>query len=315
MSAATQTIVLRSEGHFGHKAPARPLGEVLRVMPAAVRQSIRMALEGRSRAKGKRPRWLSAASDIRLVDYGGDDDTILYFEAPRLGEAASDLYDQREFWPTRPAEADTGFDLLGDVIADVAANNEDSDRFDRQLLSQLTRLRTVFDGAFCELLLTARRYPAAHPAVVDRRVIETAKSLSCSTPAATRVRISGILDMVRSSTQTFAVQLGDANEIRGVLVTGDIGDAAKLFRQHVLVLGRAVFRPSGRLLRIDADEILPATDSDRFFSEAPSPFQKPFDLRATLRSQSRKRGVSAIAGQWPGDETDEQIDQALKELS
>ena len=36
---------------------------------------------------------------------------------------------------------------------------------------------------------------------------------------------------------------------------------------------------------------------------------------ASFKEQSHKRGVAAIVGKWPGDETDEQINDWLEELS
>ena len=133
MSTTRQTVVLTSKDHYGRKVPPKAFGGLLSVLPDAIRYSIRMAFESRSRARGKRPGWLAAASDIRFVGHSGDDTTILHFEVPCLGEAASGLYEQGELWPTRP-EANDRLRLLGDVIADVAADNGDSERFDRPLL-------------------------------------------------------------------------------------------------------------------------------------------------------------------------------------
>ncbi|MGH7135460.1 MAG: hypothetical protein ACREHD_06945, partial [Pirellulales bacterium] len=56
-------------------------------------------------------------------------------------------------------------------------------------------------------------------------------------------------------------------------------------------------------------------DDSPFFSAIPRPFSERFDLDELLCEQDGKRGVSAILGQWPGDESDEQIATALKELS
>src|SRR5258708_29202720 len=102
MDSVILSVILKSDRHFGQKVPAHPFGEVLRVLPGAVRQSVRMAFEGRSHAAGKRPRWLQAAADIRFLGHSGDDDTLLKFELPRLGDAAPVLYEQKELWPTRP---------------------------------------------------------------------------------------------------------------------------------------------------------------------------------------------------------------------
>jgi len=316
MTTITQTVTLKSQCHFGHKVPPGPFGTILREIPAAVGQSIRMAFEGRSSVKGKKPHWLTAAADIRFVGYGGDDDTVMYFEAPRLGEAAEVLYRQQEMpFMTRPSPDDTGFDLLGDVLGDLGAENTDSERFDRPLLRQLRRFSDALSEAFNELQVAGHRFTQRSPATLNRNVIETARRFVSETPLPQRVRVAGNLDMIRASTQAFALKLENGEEVRGVLLGGDIGTLTGMFQQEVLVLGKAIYRASGRLLRIDAEEVSPASEQDRYFSAVPRPVRKTFDLRQVLREQEHKKGLSAIFGKWPGNETDEQIQEALKELS
>ena len=79
--------------------------------------------------------------------------------------------------------------------------------------------------------------------------------------------------------------------------------------------GKAVYRPSGRLLRIDASEMRLAGDNERFFSKVPAPRHVEVDVRSLARPNSQKNGIAAIFGKWPGDETDEQIEAALREIS
>ena len=105
MSHVTQTITLTSDHHYGRRLPPQALGHALTAIPAVVRQSVSMAFRGRSRVRRPRPRWLKAAADIRFIDHQGDDASVLYFEAPTLGEAAAELYQQQEFWSTRPTRA------------------------------------------------------------------------------------------------------------------------------------------------------------------------------------------------------------------
>jgi len=315
MNTPVQSITLRSDQHYGRHAPAEPLGRVLQEIGPAVRCSISMAFGLRSHAGGRRPAWLTAASDVRLVDYQWRDDTLLFFELPTLGEAAPQLYQQQEFWPSRPEPTDTGFDLWADVIAEVAAENADSTRFDRPLLKRLRRFRKCLEGPFRELLITSRRYPKESPCVLNAPVIENAHRLSSATPPPQQARVSGTLDMIRASTRTFALILDAGKEAKGVLLSGDMDRLRQLFRQRVVVLGKAVYRASGRLLRIDAYEMREASQEDAFFSTVPRPVTPALDVRRVLREQSHKKGVASIFGKWPGDETDEQIDQALRELS
>ena len=251
---------------------------------------------------------------MRFVGQEGTDDTTLYFEAPPLGEAAARLYDQQELWATRPDPEATGFDLLGDVICDVALRNADSERFDKQLLKRIGLFDHALNGTFQELTIGTEKAGCEKMPSLNRAVITSAKELSRSTPRTQAVRLMGRLDMIRASTHSFALKLQDGNEVRGVLGDEDIDRIVSLFRQDVLVLGKAVFRPSGRLLRIDATEVHPASDADRFFSKLPQSNGRATDLRETLR-EHRGGGIAAIFGRWPGDETDEEVEAALRELS
>jgi hypothetical protein len=69
------------------------------------------------------------------------------------------------------------------------------------------------------------------------------------------------------------------------------------------------------VLRIDADDVTRSTDKGSFFSALPHPVYHGFDLDAILHEQRQKTGLAAIIGQWPGDESDEEVAAALKELS
>ncbi len=315
MSTVIQTIRLRSSAHFGRKVPPGPLGAVLQVIPIAVRRSVLMAIQGRSIARRTWPPWLPAVADVRLVDYAGEDETILSFESRRLGDAAPILYEQKQFWPTLPDPQDTGIDLLADVLADVAAGNPDSERFDRPLLGQLARFRRALKQGFEAIEVLGRRYPPEHPPRLDTSVLEIAERLRAGTPAAQRVRVAGTLDMVRASTRTFAIRLEEGEELRGVLVTGDIRDIAPLLEKPVLVLGRVHYRPSGRALRIDAEEVRPAAGDVSLWSRIPSPRGRSVETSALRQPQGPRSGVAAVIGRWPGDESDDEIDAWLEEIS
>ncbi len=312
-----QTVTLRSDRAYRRRMPPAPIGHLILAIPTIVRQSVSMAFQRRSRPRGTPPRWLVAASDIRVVDVTGDDDAQVRFDVPRLGDAAGELYDQGELFPARPDPDDTGFDLLGDVLRDVASRNEDSDRFDPQLLKGLTGLRRVVGAEAGQVLISGRRYLPTSPAVVDRAVIDMAASLYAKTPSSQRVRVVGVLDTVRISTQTFGLKLEDGQEIRGVFPSEEFDQVVALFASKlpVVVRGKAIFRPSGQLLLVDADDVGAAVSETSIWSQVPRPHGDPIYTVSLRRRQGARSGLGAIIGRWPGDETDEEVAEALEALS
>ncbi len=183
MSYVTQKVFLSSINPYGDRLPPEAVGQTLVAIPNLVRESIDMVFRGQSLAKGKRPGWLTAASDVALISLSGGEESVLTFEAPALGEAAPELFRQGEFpWTTRPNPSDTGFDLLGDVLRDIEQGNAESERFDTRLLSELWGTRKVFKRAYSELAIFSNRYGTDEPAVLNSATLATAKQLHDKTP-------------------------------------------------------------------------------------------------------------------------------------
>jgi len=319
MSTVNHKIILQNDKHFGRKLPPHHLGLLLAELPLAIRASVSMAFRNRSHVKGRRPGWLERAADVRFVGHEGNGETTLYFEAPQLGEAARDVYSQHSLFPDvddRPAREDTAFDVFGDVLADIQQRNADSSHYDPSLLHRITQFNRVFKkGPFHEVDFTSRRFSIDAPARFTPALVESAKMLLGRTPAPQRVRIVGQLDGLVASTQRFSILLDSGEKIVGVFTDDQMDSMQELWRKRVLVLGRAIYRASGRLLRIDADAVGPGENEPNVFSRMPSPPSPRMDVSKLRKPQGPRSGMAAILGKWPGDETDEQIQEALGRLS
>lgn len=211
MHRVPHTIRLIGRAEYGREAPPIPVGNMLRLIGPAVRQSILMGFLGRSRPPGRPPTWLASASDIRFVgiDGGREGETILHFEAPRLGDCADELYRQQESWPSRPPAEDTGLDLLCDILGDVSAHRADSDRFDSALLRRISGFGQAFDRDYQRAVFAGNRYTEEQPAILDERTIANAHQLTREIPRPQRARVVGVLDMIRMSSQGFELLLDD----------------------------------------------------------------------------------------------------------
>lgn len=320
MSAVLHQIVLQSQEQFHGKVPPHHLGLLLAELPLAVRDAISMALRNRSAVQGRRPGWLDRAADVRFVGHRGDGNTVLAFEAPTLGETAEEVYAQQTLFPeiqSRPSPDDTGFDLLGDVLVDVERRNADSGHFDPPLLNRIARFQRVFakQSPFTEFDITSRRYGDGNAARITSKTVESAKCLLGRTPAPERIRIVGQLDGLEASTQRFSVLLDTGEKVIGIFGDDQIDTIQVLWRKRILVLGTAVYRASGRLLRVDAEAIKPGDGESAIFSRMPAPSRARLDVSKLHKPQGPRSGIAAIVGKWPGDETEEQIEDALERLS
>ncbi|MGO8813712.1 MAG: hypothetical protein ACLQVG_03475 [Terriglobia bacterium] len=141
------------------------------------------------------------------------------------------------------------------------------------------------------------------------------QNMSASAPQPRQVRVTGILDMIRHSTRSFGLKLEDGTEVRGVLKAREQTEELKQFLgKKLLVLGRAVYRPSGKLLRIDAEGFETGEGQPVLFSKVPPPREiRPAAVRMKSSSHQRQ-GVPAFFGTWPGEESDEDFERMLVEL-
>jgi hypothetical protein len=306
---------VRLTASFGGGLPPVIVANALRAIVPAARSSTFMAIEGRGRLTGRPPKWAADVADIRFRGANSvRHEMILKFAAPRLGEAAPHLYKQRDFWRAPPPEDATSIDLLVDAIKDVSIENRDSDAYDQSVLRDIARFGRVFSEGEIGMALSGRR-PNEPLVQITKSTIDHVRSLTRSTPAPHQVRIVGALDMIRASTQGFALKLDDGVEISGIYESGEIADLQPLFRQRVSVNGTLVYRPSGRPLRIDATYIRKAETESSFWSRLPAPTNKHLDVFQLHKPQTKRTGVGAIIGQWPGDESDEEVTEKLTTIS
>lgn len=280
--------------------------------------SLRMAFEGASVSRGHRPAWLKKASDVRFVGYASKgDSTLLCLSAPSLGEAAEELYKQQVFWDTRPSPEETAVDVLTRVVQEVGSGNAESDWFDRALLRKFAELEGLFSDQLRAVRLPCPKSKTLDKlkATVDAQIVKAAQDLSNTIPDSRQVRVVGKLDMIRHSTRTFGLGMEDGAEVHGVVESYELMDALReYFSQKVLVLGRAIYRPSGRLLRIDATAVEAGEGQPAIFEKVPPPkSRQPVPVREKP-VLTGKRGVPAFFGIWPGDETDADFEAMLREV-
>lgn len=310
-----QVLRVQTIGQYGRRLPLELCAEVMAAVSPLLTYSLRMAVEGASALRGARPRWLEHASDVRFVDYTSrNGDTLLHLDAPVLGDAAPELFEQVRLWPEGPSPESTAVDLLGTAVRDVRDANSDSARYDRQLLSRLARFRDLVHRQVSSIWLPAQPGRNGEPVAVDEQVAATARELSNSTPPAQEVRVVGKLDMIRHSTRSFGLKMQDDSEVRGVLEDASLVETiGSFFGRKVLVLGRAVYRPSGSVLRIEARAVAEGEGQPRLFEKVPAPRRsRPPVVR--FKPGEARSWLDSFFGKWPGDETAEELEVMLRRI-
>ncbi len=123
-----------------------------------------------------------------------------------------------------------------------------------------------------------------------------------------RIRVEGTLDMVQASDSSFRLILNDGRILPGRLVGYPILALARLLGRRLLVFGNGRFGPGPELESIEVDGFLPNDGQPWTISATDPPVSDEVNEELARRFRS-------VLGKWPGDETDEEIEQALREIS
>ena len=301
MTYIEQEIVLHTETSYGEAVPLALSSRLLQRLEATTKPSVRMALEGTSASVGATPAWLERCVDVRTLGFSERaGSTVLHLKAPRLGDAAPKLFEQNSLFPSLASPDDTALQILSKIAREVRRENPASDLYDSSLLKKFSQWKPLLTSDLIGIDL-----PDSVDSPFDISVATSAQNLSDQTPSPRQVRIVGKLDMVRHSTRAFELLLSNGETVRGVLVDGTPEVLQKHFGHEITILGKAVYRASGSLLRLDASEILTSTEGKNVFSTVPLPFSSP--RRIDAKYQTAKSGVAAFFGIWPGQETDDEL--------
>jgi hypothetical protein len=301
------------QGPTGLGAEPRPelIGPVLAGLHDTLLDSVRMGFMHASRTRGRIPKALQAAADVRFVGIEGsnDDSTTLHFRVPRFGDVAEELFHQMQLWDDGPKPEETAFDLLIQSMQDVRDQAKDSSRFDHALLTRFASYRAPLRRGLNAIVVKGSE---AGETRFDQALTEAAESLRRQTPPSRRVRLCGKLDMMGVSRKVMGLYLDDGTPVTALWNEDDFMGLSNFLGKDVTIEGLAMFRPSGKLLRIDADTIAAAEAKDAFFSKLPVAGLSSESATSSLPRRGQPTYANLL-GLIPGDESEQEFIHALEE--
>lgn len=308
------TLLLHGYRDNADGLPGALVRDLLEAVDRGAKGAVRLRLEGRSWARGgPPPAWVNEAASFQMAGFHRGAPG-LDLRIRTLAEALPGRFAQEDLFP--PVDpSDSALSLMQRSLEDALAGEADSDAYDPPLLRSFEEFREVFRHGVDAVEIRNGR--ADRPSLtVTPQGIRVVQRLQRQTPRSRRVRIAGKVDAIRHSDRAFTLVLQSGEQVRGVLADGEPELLAPLFGQVAVVSGMAQFRPSGSLLRVDADVVERGSEPDlALWSESPRPLFAALDPQALRRPQGTRSGLNAIIGAWPGEETDDEIFALLEEIS
>ena len=314
MNLVERTFELRGTEGLGAKPRPELIGPVLGKVHETLLASVRMGFLHSSRTRGRVPAALRRAAEVRYLGHAGgaNDSTILRFEVPQFGSVAEELFAQGQLWDTGPKPEQTAFDLLSASLHDIRLMARDSERYDHAMLGQFAGYRRLLRDGLNSIVLPDPK--SRDTEAIDEPLSVAASTLFRATPDARRVRICGRLDALGVSRKVLGLVLEDAANVTAIWTLDGIVDLASFLDRQVVIEGMAEFRPSGTLLRVDADAIRIAGAGDSAFTALPIPEIQRNYQHAAATVKSGHKPYAAIYGLIPADESDEEFTAAVEAM-
>lgn len=317
MNTVERSFRLEAPSGLGSRPKPELIGPVLTRLHDTLQDTVRMGFLHTSRARGRIPASIKAAADVRYLGHSAECEgaTVLRFEVAPFGEVAADLFSQAQLWEDGPQPDETAFELLAAALEDVGSRRGESSRFDPGMLRRIGSYRKLFgkDGLSSIILPDVTLHKTGR---LDASVVESARELTHATPQSRRVRVAGRLDLMGASQGVLKLHVAAGGIVTAIWEGEESLDQfAPLFNKDVVCEGLGVFRPSGTLLRIDADALAPASERDEFFRRAPvAEVNADFGLEVRLRP-GESSVYASFLGSIPPEESDEEFAAAVDALS
>ena len=311
LEAPLHTCELRLTGPsiHGTSAAAPLIRDVLSAFVDGAQQAVRLRVEGRSRVRATTPGWLTRASAFDIDTTNGLNRLLL--SAAPVVMAVPEKFQQLDAFSPFDATASC-LDLLVASLGEAARGEGNSELFDDGLIETFSKMDRLFRHGLEHLDIVNGRMLR-----IDRTALETIDRLRKKTPEDRRVVVAGRLETIGHASRLFELDLSSGERVKGIVVNDEVTSEriASLFGKPVTVSAIAKFRPSGTLLRLEADRVSVAGPNDlAVLAAVPKPFLP--GLEPHSRRPPRAVGwLDSIYGKWPGDETDQQISEGLKERS
>lgn len=276
-------------------------------------RALRLAIEGESVKVGRLPDWLEKSADFVLkgIKKGS---TVLIFDAPTLGEVAPLQIQQQDLWYTVPEPSDTALTILAKSVADIKRGNRESERYDTGVLESLLNLKELVKDERVTVGLTSPQR-RAEKFSLNNQSFEKIEVLKKVTPLPQAVVVTGYLDAIRHSQRQFELKTERGEIIRGRIDEASISveQMRTLWGKKATVKGVLHFMASGKPRLLEAQVINPREAGDEIFSTLSLPLSTSKVMEPLKGLSTREGLVSEIWGKWPGDESIEELLDALKD--
>lgn len=273
------------------------------------RGALQVKLVGISNEKGRRTEKISTALKIKLSDLKKGS-TILELECDSfkttLQGHPGDLF-KSEILEQLPDKSPMS--LVIESFREAMDYNEDSTFLDKPLLKKLKDFKKVFVSN--DELLTISNQGSIPEITLRKSDFKRIGILEDSFPEPQEIVINGVVEELKYS--KLRVGIATKQGLVNAVLSEELEpmDISKYWGKELTIAGRMHFLPSGKPSFIYIERVFNPDEFDEYFSKPVSKLNIDQQIQKKIKAQKHTNLLCDIVGQWPGDES---IDDILKDL-
>ncbi len=278
-------------------------------------KALRLSVEGASVKRGALPEWLKKSLDFTVTGIKKGS-TELDIQAPTLEEAAPEQIRQQDLWYTFPEPDDTAVSLLSKSISEVTSEHLESEYYDSGVLKALLSFDSVLKEYATEFEVDSKDRPKEH-FKISKDELGKISQIKAKTPEPRAVILTGLFNVIEHATRRFKLTLENGANIPGSADPSfiDAEYMRTLWGKDVTIKGTAYFNPSGKIRFLEAQLLKQFETGEKIFQDI-TELQSPLlEVEEAKNKFGIKSPLKEIWGQWPGEESIDQILTALNEIS
>lgn len=146
-------------------------------------------------------------------------------------------------------------------------------------------------------------------------MMEKIKKNNKTRPAPERTLVAGLLDEMKFSRGELILRTTENKRIVVKVAKSRVHEVKEFFGEILIITGVAYFKPCGNLSYVKMENFDVDGKSSKFFSGIPGNLTMKHQILRQLREGKKPNPIDDIFGKWPGQETDEEFEQMLKDLN
>lgn len=262
-------------------------------------------------SKVSMPKKLNKYLQVFLTQTAGlDGSTILTLDADNFKNIPIqlDLFKEKQSLNTLTPMA-----LVIKSFTAALSDDDDKNMIDEPLIDELLKFKNFFQTDTEKVLLTNR---SSIPEIAfSRKEINKIESLYKTIPHPQKTVVAGVIDEMKFSREQVVLTTTDHKKIVVVVAKERFNDLKNFFGQQISITGMAYFKPGGQLSYVEMESFSDADERMmKMFSKKPHKMTVQQQIALQLREGKKANPIDDIFGKWPGNETDEEFEQMLKDL-